>query len=359
MQDNPDKQQRISILFEKYLRGECTRQEAEEILAVLENAENDPFIKSRAALLWNDFPDIKSDKDYLGSKLNDLHHRRNLIDRQKSSVRFSDKKWLHYTIRAAAILFIPLFIYSLYLTTRISDNNYAEVKSAIWHTLKVPAGVQSEFILPDGSQVWLNSCSVFKYPDSFSGEKRQVELIGEAYFDIIKDPVHPFIINASDLTIEVKGTQFVVVNYPDNPEIEVILESGDVMVSIVDGKGNKTISLTRKGEMAIYESTGNTISVEKVSIDKYTSWKDGILIFRDDPISVVARKLSRKFNVDIELQGIDVEDYVYTATFRYESLTQILELLKRSAPIKYTRTEQKLLKDNSYIKPKIIITAIN
>ncbi|MFZ0281696.1 MAG: DUF4974 domain-containing protein, partial [Bacteroidales bacterium] len=72
----------------------------------------------------------------------------------------------------------------------------------------------------------------------------------------------------------------------------------------------------------------------------------------------VARRLSQRFNVEIELKGVDIQDYVYTATFKNESLTQILDLLMISAPIKYTRTEQKFLDDKSFTKSKIIITKI-
>ena len=76
----------------------------------------------------------------------------------------------------------------------------------VWQTIKVPTGVQTEFALPDGSHVWLNSGSVFKYPGSFTGEVRNVELNGEGYFNIMKDSDHPFLVKAGNLNVEVKGT---------------------------------------------------------------------------------------------------------------------------------------------------------
>ena len=357
MVGNFNKKQRISILFSKYLTGSCTKEEAEEILNVLEEPENDNIIKSEAVKFWDEYSDNKKVKNSV-KILNDIHYRINLIEDNKLQPRFLNRKMIQFFYRIAAMLFIPVFVYSLYLTSRILDNKMGDRNPIVWQTIKVPTGVQTEFALTDGSHVWLNSGSVFKYPGSFTGEVRNVELNGEAYFNIMKDPDHPFLVKAGNLIIEVKGTQFVVVNYPEDPLIEVILESGQVRLFTGSYKERKLISLMDPGEKAAYDSTQNSISIQKVDIDKYTSWKEGILIFRDDPLSVVTRKLSNRFNVDIELKGLDLNEYVYTATFKNESLAQILELLKITAPIKYTITDQKLLDDNSFTKSKIIITKI-
>jgi len=359
MQNNPGKNQRFSILFEKYLKGECTEAEAQEILTLLEDPGNDRDIRSKATVIWDRCSDLKEDKTRMGSILNGLHHSINLSRERERRIWLSDKKWFQYLSRAAAILILPVLFYSLYVTTRLFSNKSIKEESAIWQTIKVSPGIQSEFILPDSSQIWLNSGSVFKFPGSFTGKVRRVELAGEGYFKIYKDTVNPFIVNTCGIDIKVKGTQFVVVGYPDESDIEVILESGNVELSRDNNKDEKPVSLTQAGEKATYDFGSNRFSVQKVDIDKYTSWKDGILIFRDDPLSTVAKRLSRKFNVDIELKGINVKDYVYTATFKNESLSQILDLLEKSAPIKYVRTEQRILKDNSYMKPKIIITQIN
>lgn len=357
MPDNHIKE-RFSALFLKYHNGNCTRLEAEEILEMLENPDNDNFLEQEAAIFLNSCKDQNEYKDSMRRIQSDLHQKINLQGGNKIRSGLLDRKLFTILSRIAALLFIPLFLYSLYVTFLTAGNKIVSADNIIWQTIKVPAGVQTEFILSDGSHVWLNSGSIFKYPDSFVGGVRQVELSGEGYFDIFKDPENPFLVNAGKLNIEVKGTRFVVVSYPDDPDIEVILESGNVLVYDSDNKDSKPLSLTLPGDKITYNHSGNTISVQKDDIDKYTSWKEGIMIFRDDPMNEVARRLSHRFNVEIELKGVDIQDYVYTATFKNESLTQILDLLMISAPIRYTRTEQKFLNDNTFTKSKIIITKI-
>lgn len=358
MQENKLKYQRFSYLFEKYLKGICSKQEAKEIVDILENPSYDQLIKSEAYKFWNEFSDVNEKRDSMSKILDKLHHRISLNDEEKLKSQFINKRFIQAIIRAAAVLFIPLMIYSGYLTFKVRDARISKTDQVILQTIKVPAGIQTDFILPDGSHVWLNSCSIFKYPGSFQGELRQVELIGEAYFDITKDPDRPFIVKAGNLNVEVKGTTFDVINYPDDSQIEVILESGQVNLFTGNYKDYDLIALMEPGEKATYNTSRNITSIQNVDVDKYTVWKNGILIFRDDPMNEVTRKLSRRFNVDIELQSLDLKEYVYTATFINESLAQILELLKISAPIKYTIIKPKQLDDNSYSKTKIIITKI-
>lgn len=351
--------QRFSYLLEKYFKGMCSEQEAIEVLDILENSSNDQLIKSGVYKFWNEFSEINEKEDSMDKILDKLHHRIRISSKEKHRSQFKNKRLIQFIIRTAAVLFIPLMIYSAFLTSKVADTHINETDRVILQTIKVPAGILTDFILPDGSHVWLNSGSVFIYPSSFQGTLRQVELTGEGYFDIAEDPDRPFIVKAGILNIEVKGTKFDVINYPGDRQIEVILESGKVNLFTGNYKDDNLIALMKPGERATYDPSNKITSIHKVDMDKYTGWKNGILIFRDDPMNEVTRKLSRRFNVVIELQSPDLKEYVYTATFMNESLPQILDLLKLSAPIKYTVIDQKQLDDKSYSKPKIIITKLN
>jgi len=287
--------------------------------------------------------------------LDRLHHRIRL-DEEKIAKKHSVRKVFTLFSKVAAILIIPLLIYSIYLTSKTTRTHPAETNQFVWQTVKTPAGMQTDFLLPDGSHVWLNSGSVFKYPVPFAEDKRLVELTGEAFFDVAKDASHPFLVKAGELNIEVKGTRFNVINYPDETLTELILESGSVRLFTGDYENKKTITVINPGERAILDIAQNELSVGKVDVDKYTAWKEGILIFRDDQMDEVVRKLNRWFNVEIILKSPELKEYVYTATYRDETLNQILELLKISAPINYNITERERLNDNSYTKRKIVIT---
>jgi ferric-dicitrate binding protein FerR (iron transport regulator) len=195
-----------------------------------------------------------------------------------------------------------------------------------------------------------------EYPVAFANNVRQVKLTGEAFFDVKKDPQHPFIVNAGKLNIEVKGTRFNVCNYPNESSSELTLESGSVRLFTGNFKDKRTLALIKPGERALLSNSDDKLTVSKVDIEKHTSWKEGLLIFREDKMDEVILKLNRKFNVDIILQDPEIKEYIYTATFEDESLGQILGLLRISAPVNYVVYKPIQLDDNTFSKQKIVIT---
>ena len=254
--------------------------------------------------------------------------------------------------KIAAILLIPALIYSGFLTFQQIKNSKLYSKTTEWQTIKTVAGMQSELELPDGSQVWLNSGTTLKYPLNFKNN-REVKITGEAFFEVKKDPNHPFLVKTEKINIEVLGTSFNVSSYPSENITEVVLKSGKV--KLLTGNHQKKISYLLPNQRAVYKNSNNRLLIDNVSIEKYTVWKDGILMFVNDSMPEVTRKLSRWFNIDIALEDNELEDYVYKATFKNESLTQVLDLLKLSAPIEYTIKPRKLLPNGDYSKKKVII----
>ena len=361
---------KISILFAKYLNGTCSKTEADEIVSILEDSENDISLFDEVSNQWerlssnqNEESNLIDNQQIMNQILDKLHHRIHLDEEKdlKKTVVLKKSVGKVFTLfsRVAAILILPLLIYSLYLSFEKFKTGSSAAGRLVWQTVKTPAGMQTDFVLPDGSHIWLNSGSVLSYPLPFVQEKREVTLTGEAFFDVTRDNAHPFVVNAGKMNIEVKGTRFNVLNYTDEKITELILESGSVHLIYVDYKGNKVETQIKPGEHATLDNTRNLLSVNKVDVSKYTAWKEGMLIFRDDQMDEVVRKLNRWFNVEIILQSPELKDYVYTATYRDETLPQILELLKISAPVKYLITDRKRLPDNSYTKRKITITKRN
>jgi ferric-dicitrate binding protein FerR (iron transport regulator) len=353
---------RISYLFEKYLDGRCSIDEAREMVSVLEDSGNDISIINEASNRWHMLSNGPNDDSYtienqliMNQILDRLHHRIRL-DEEENVRKFSMTKVFTLFSKVAAVLILPLLVYSIYLNSRNAKTNSSTANHVVWQTVKTPAGMHTDFLLPDGTHVWLNSGSLFKYPVPFATDMRQVEMTGEAFFEVAKYAAHPFLVTAGKMNIEVTGTRFNVTNYIDEPFTELILESGSVRLFSGKYKEKLTITNINPGELAILHNNQNRLSVSKADVTKYTAWKDGVLIFRDDKMEEVVRKLNRWFNVEIILQSPELKDYVYTATYRDETLPQILELLKISAPIKYTFADRERLPDNSYTKRKIVIT---
>lgn len=353
---------RISFLFNKYLNETCSDEEAKEIAGILEDPGNDISLMNEAKSRWQNITtgldndsNLTENKLEMDSILDRLHHRIRLHEEETLKKHSVQRKFLLIFSKVAAVLILPLLIYSIYLTSKSSG----ALPGVVWQTIKTPAGMQTDFLLPDGSHIWLNSGSVLKYPLPFEKEIRQVELTGEAYFDVVKDSRHPFLVHAGKLNIEVKGTRFNVINYEDEAFTEMILESGCVRLFSGNYEDHKTVANIKPGELASLDIATTQLTISKVDVTKYTAWKEGKLIFRDDKMDEVVRKLNRWFNVEILLRSPGLREYVYTATYKDETLPQILELLKISAPIKYYINERERLPDNSYSKRKIVITKRN
>jgi transmembrane sensor len=363
MPDTEDAQTRYSILFKKYLTNACSDQEVEEMLDFIENPIHTEFLQQEAnsqfisidkqSVVELKTPEIQASMDRIQSQ---LHHKIHQQEKELKILPGKRKKFIAFLAKAAAILILPLLAYTVYITYKAPAKKHIESAEVVWQSVKTAAGMQTDFILPDGSHVWLNSGSALEYPVAFAHDIRQVKLTGEAFFDVKKDPSHPFIVNAGKLNVEVKGTRFDVCNYPNESNSELTLESGSVRLFEGDLRENKTVALIKPGERALLDKNLEKLTVSKVDVEKHTSWKEGMLIFRDDKMDDVVIKLNRKFNVDIILKDPEIKEYIYTATFEDETLTQILGLLKISAPVNYKAYKPEQLTDNSFSKQKIVIT---
>jgi len=246
-----------------------------------------------------------------------------------------------------------LLIYSGYLTFKSSLQRKAIAPEPVWQTISTPPGVKSSFYLPDSTRVWLNSSSSITFPGIFTGNTRQVSVLGEAFLDVRANKEKPFIIDLGKFNVKVLGTQFDVINYVKEKQSEIILESGKITLFRGSSKNEQDLATLQPGELAAFDKENNKIGISRVETQKYISWINGKLIFRDDQMDEVVRKLNRWFNVEITIADPEIQKYVYTATFQDESIDQILELLTISAPIRYQVIQRE--KDNDMFKAKKII----
>ncbi len=269
--------------------------------------------------------------------------------------RANTTSWWKSIQRVAAVLLVPLLAYSGYVTlNNISFHKLTEGQ-VVMQTVTSRQGMVSKFILADGTMVWLNSGSELQFPLHFTGDVRNVKLRGEAFFKVTKNDKQPFRVNANELNIEVLGTSFDVSSYEEEKQSEVILVEGKVSLST--GKDNRTTEYgtMRPGQRAVYKAETQKVYAEVVNVDKYIAWRDGNLIFRDDKMEDVVKRLSRWFNVEIVINDPIIKSYTYKATFRNENLIQVLNLLKLSAPIDYKILECKALSDGEFTKQKVYL----
>jgi len=234
-------------------------------------------------------------------------------------------------------------------------NNYIPLNEPVYNEIFAAFGTRSAIKLSDGSSVWLNSGSKIRYPDRFTGDDRTVYLEGEAYFEVESNLKKPFIVETSSIIVRSTGTKFNVSGYNTSEKVKVTLVSGKVEVGMIDDKNNYNKSQLNVNQHLSFDRTNGTSSIKTVDTYKYISWKDGKLIFRDEPLSNVVKRIGQVFNVDIELRGEEIQNYSYRATFQDESLEEILKLLKMSSPIDYIEVKRDPLPDGSFPRKKVII----
>jgi ferric-dicitrate binding protein FerR (iron transport regulator) len=287
--------------------------------------------------------ELLDDKD-LDHILYKIHY--NINTRLSIQKTWSFDNIVKWTLRIAGAILLPLIIF-----VGIQILNQGNFKNETWVEIKAPAWTRAQFLLPDGTTGWLNSNSSVKYNGNFNAD-RQVTLKGEAFFDVFKDNKRPFRVNTNEVTVKVLGTRFNIASYENEKNVEVVLEEGKLVFNNKEMKSSCTMN---PNDLVVYNKTQKDFSTEVVQPNKYLSWTEGKLIFRNDPLDVIAWRLERWYNINVEVNGGVDKDLRLRATFIDESLEEVLDLLKRSLPIVYRIEDRNLLPNGIYPKKKVII----
>jgi len=195
----------------------------------------------------------------------------------------------------------------------------------VYNTLTTPRGGQYQLVLPDGSKVWLNASSSIHFPTAFTGNQRDVELTGEAYFEVAKNKEKPFHVNVKGMQVEVLGTHFNVNAYGDEGNIKTSLLEGSVKI-----KSGQASGLLKPGEQAILGGNVNKIEIKKADMSEVMAWKNGLFQFDDAGITTIMQEISRWYDVEIVYQGeIPVRRFEGKIS-RDAQLSDVLKILELS-----------------------------
>jgi len=220
-----------------------------------------------------------------------------------------------------------------------------------WIEIKAPAWTRAQFNLPDGTTGWLNSNSTVRYRGNFR-DQRRVSVSGEVFFDVASNRKRPFTVSVNDVELKVLGTRFNVAAYENEEDLEVVLEEGSLVFN--DKAIGKSLTMN-PNDMIVYNKVSNEAKTQLVEPQKYSAWTEGKLVFRNDPLDIVARRLERWYNVEVEVKGDITRNPRLRATFVDETLEEVLDLLNRSLSIDYRFEERTIKSDDTYAKKKLII----
>lgn len=209
--------------------------------------------------------------------------------------------------------------------------------------LRIPRGGEYQLVLPDGTKVWLNSDTELKFPVSFSGNQRRVELIGEAYFEVSHNPKQPFIVATDHQEIRVLGTHFNVSAYSDDENTVTTLVEGKVKIGFGEEKQHHDEFLNPGQQLVLSKKTNLST---KLNVDAYlfTSWKDGRFILRDESLEQFMKKISRWYNVDILFVDEETKGIRFTGDLpRYENLKDVMKILQYEMSVNIKVESNKLI----------------
>ena len=205
-----------------------------------------------------------------------------------------------------------------------------ETTEVVYNKLEVPRGGECMIKLDDGTKVWVNAETKLKYPVVFVGDRREVVLEGEAFFDVAKNE-KPFIVKTSFGDVRVLGTAFGISAYASEPESYTTLVRGKVSV---EREGMKPVVIL-PGEQVVTFKDGKMIKQE-VDVEEFVGWKDGIYVFKEKSLGEIMKTLERWYNVSVDFQDKSLVDLPFTGNLkRYDDINVFFDALTRTGDMKY------------------------
>lgn len=201
------------------------------------------------------------------------------------------------------------------------------IKKPVYNIINVPVGGEYRLTLSDGTKVYLNSMTSLKYPVQFGPGKREVELVGEAYFEVVKNAAKPFVVNTNEMKVEVLGTSFNVNAYEDSKNTVTTLVEGRVKLSHSLNLAEEQI--LNPNEQGVMDNLSGKIVLSNVDVSNYISWKDGQLVFYDMPLEEIMTQLTRWYSAKVFYMNPEVKDLRFSGSLdKYDEIEKFIDIIK-------------------------------
>ncbi|HTI10572.1 MAG TPA: FecR domain-containing protein [Puia sp.] len=353
---------RIQYLLGKFTTKTCSREEFDELMQLLQTGENEELIRNNMRKFYNSL---------VSEVISDLH-----IDGQGDMVQNGEPVFeqaarpvfLRNALAIACTIAIVCIAGFFYYSRPVNKADNTKVISRIY----TPAGSKTSVVLPDGTEVWLNSLSTLTYTTAaFNSGRREVSLIGEAMFKVKHDSLHPFLVHTKNFDVTDLGTVFNIQAYPEDNNAQASLISGSIEVT-TKGTHSKKVTLVpnqriiiqndfiihsdSKSRMTPTQSTQSIPSVTTVneptikpillspqmSVAPDTAWLVNKLIFTDESFYDLALQMQRRYNVFITFRNEKAQSYKFTGRFEDEDIDDALKELQAIAPFSYKKSNNEI-----------------
>lgn len=310
----------------KYFLDELSK---EESLLLLRELDVNEELKTEFIKYQNTHALLNLGKQIEDRKLGKKKFSEFLKQKQQHELHQRIKRWLSY----AAV--IVLFLASGALVSWFLNRNESDI---LFNTLSTPAGQRAQLILQDGTEVWLNAKSKLVYPSAFKGKERRVEVEGEAFFKVAKNPKKPFIVTTKNVDLKVLGTQFNLYSYPETDYVQTSLLEGSIFVSMKD---NTSKGIYLKPNQQITVRNGQ-MKVEPIAEKEHFLWIDGIYAFEHEPLISILKKLELYYDVKIIVEDPSIFNDTYTGKFRQrDSLDDVFRILQQIRQFKVSKNPER------------------
>jgi ferric-dicitrate binding protein FerR (iron transport regulator) len=309
-----DQSSRLTFLFEKWLRRNCSPGEVEELVTLLQQDPVPGSLHERLTVLWEKVKDqhVEYPVDWEA-----MYQRVIQSGEEMPAVgRRNYRPWLN--VAAALLILFAGAVSWRYFTKRQSGTAKTETTIAAAGQKDKPSAVNKRqtIHLPDGSTAILNADSHLDYPSAFTGKTREIYLSGEAYFDIKHDPSKPFLVHTGKIVTRVLGTAFDIRAYPDDETIKVTVTKGKVQVL----KENKSLGLITANQQISFSKATEQAVRNTVDSKSLVAWKPEEIAFNDISMLEAAKKIGERFNVQIEFANPLIKNCRVTATFSEDDM---------------------------------------
>lgn len=222
--------------------------------------------------------------------------------------------------------------------TAVKGKSSANTVAAQFNTIETPRGGKFQIYLPDGSKVWLDAASSIKYPVEFTGKVRQVELTGQAYFEVAKNKKQSFKVLSGNQELEVLGTHFNISAYASQPGITTTLLEGSVKLRV---KNTNTETMLSPGQQSALEN--KSFDLKDVDTEQAVAWKNGYFMFDSEDVPTVLHTLERWYDVEIHTEGNFDQIKIGGNISRAKNLSEVLRVLQLTRKIKFKQEGRRII----------------
>jgi len=258
------------------------------------------------------------------------------VEQKLSSPKSSRNVWLKAALSIASLIIIALGIGLTFLVNNINQQ---------FVTIQTQKGQNVEVFLPDSTKVYLNANSSLKYNAWLYSYDRNVEMEGEAFFNVTKQSSGRFQVNVETVNVKVLGTRFNVNAYNKKEQVEVVLEEGQVELTLDHDKHFR--KRMKPGDRAVIQLVGNSIVLDTVNPVVFSSWKEGVLYFHDQKLDIFFARLENRYGVQFELDDdIRLQQLSINMTIRNDKMEDVLNIIELTLPVK-------MITENNHIKVEL------